>query len=389
VAVNDAVRALPPMTTKVLHAVGRMGVGGVENWLRDVLRRTDPAHVLMDFLVHADLESEYAREIESLGGRLQVVPSHRDRLAYLLALSRLMGVERYDVVHSHLDHYAAMILAIAARQGVPVRIAHSHVAESVAGYSWPRLIYRRLAKTAISLYATRLVACSESAALNLFGAYWSRDPRTEIIHYGIDVHRAASSTRAEFRAELDLPAGAVIIGTAVRFTAQKNLLRWVDIAAVLAERRDDVLFVMAGDGPDMAAVVKRVSVHGLEGRFRFPGSRDDVMSLLAELFDVVLLPSLYEGLPILLIEAQAAGVPAVCSTAVSDEIVAFSGLVHRLSLDESNDRWADEVLNLVERDRVDQRVARSAMQGTSFDIETSVASVLQLYGCKDARRSTG
>jgi glycosyltransferase involved in cell wall biosynthesis len=245
-----------------------------------------------------------------------------------------------------------------------------------------RRMYLALMTTWIDRYATVGLAASAQAATALFGRAWSANPRWSVLYYGIDLRPFRSSVDPlQVRAELGIPAKAYVVGHIGRFDPQKNHDLFVEIAAQIAQRDRNAYFLLVGDGPLRHAVQQKVASLGLADRFVFTGVRSDVATLMMGAMDLFLLPSLYEGLPLVALEAQAAGLPTVLSDTIAPEVEVDANLTKRLSLSQPAADWALTVLGL-RRDTTPQQRddALRALETSRFNIETA-ARCLQCVYC--------
>lgn len=381
-------RADPPGTRRVmraplrvLHVVGGMDHGGVETWLMHVLRRLDRQKVCMDFLVHADGLRAFDEEIIARGARILRCPLPAPPWRYAMSLrSTLRRAGPFDVVHSHVHHFSGFVLNVARLAGVPVCVAHSHndcrVAEASAGLR--RSFYLAATQQAVLHVQSAGLACSRDAASDLYGPGWTRDPRVQVLHYGIDFEPFRQPVdRAAVRGELGLGPGRVF-GHVGRFSEQKDHARLLEIFAVLARTDAEAQLLLVGDGPLRPTIESRVHYLGLSERVFFPGVRSDVPRVLRAM-DAFVFPSLYEGLPVAVLEAQAAGLPILMSTAVSDEVVAVPQLVTRIERARPPAEWAAIALDLAASPTVPPESALAAVAASGFDINTSAERLEALY----------
>jgi len=369
---------------RILHVVGGMVRDGVETWLMHVLRHIDREHFRMDFLVHTTQPCAYDDEIRALGS--QIIPCLHPSQPWLYARNFRRVVREhgpYDIVHSHVLHYSGYILRLAQQAGVPVRIAHSHSDTSrlQAQAGLLRHGYLTLMKRWIARHATVGLAVSRQAAAGLFGPAWESHPRWQILHYGIDLAPFQGHIDpVAVRAELDVPAEAFVIGHVGRFVEVKNHAFLVDIAAEVAKREPRMCLLLVGDGPLRPTIKQKVAQVGLADQVVFIGSRPDVPRLMLGAMDVLLLPSHYEGLGLVLIEAQTAGLPCVFSDVVPEEAGVVKPLMRRLSLSQPASVWAEVILAV--RDAapaITQQEALAVIEKSSFNIQTSVKSLAEVY----------
>lgn len=379
----------PPMSTdsnrplRILHVVGGMNPGGVETWLMHVLRRIDRERFRMDFLVHTTTPCAYDDEIRSLGSEIIPCLGPRNPFRYARRLRDVLARNDYTIVHSHVHHYSGLVLRVAAKAGVPTRIAHSHNDTSTLERtgSPARKLYLALMKRWIDRYATLGFACSRPAAACLFGADWATDNRYSVLYYGIDLKcfRANGLNPAAVRREIGIPSGAIVVGHVGRMAPQKNHLFLIDIFAEIRKREPRAHLLLIGDGPLRPAIEQRVQKHGLGNSVTFAGLRPDVPRLMLAAMDVFLFPSLYEGLPVVLIEAQAAGLPSVISNVVPPEVDLLSSLVSRIDLARASDQWAAAALAAAIPAVEGRSNSLQFIEQTDMNIDNGVARLTHVY----------
>jgi glycosyltransferase involved in cell wall biosynthesis len=371
---------------RILQVVGCMNRGGAETWLMHVLRAIDQQRFQFDFLVHGTHPGAYDAEIAALGGRLVTCPSPANPLAYAHAFRRLLNeCGPYDIVHSHLHHFSGFVLRLTRRAGISGRVAHSHLdsAHGDAGAPISRRAYVSVARRWIDRSATAGLACSDAAGAALFGRGWRNDPRWRVLHCGIDlVPFAAAPDREAVRRELGIPPSAFVIGHVGRFSDQKNHRFIVDVAGALAARTNDARVVLIGDGPLRTSIEEHVRRAGLTDFVIFAGAQSDIPRLMIGAFDVFLFPSHYEGVALALIEAQAAGLPIVCSDVISGETDVVTPLIHRMSLQCPPGAWADAILARRGGAAVPREAAVTLIERSHFNIRESVHRLETFYdGC--------
>lgn len=365
---------------RILHVVGALNRGGVETWLMHVLRHIDRDRFHFDFLTHTDAPAAYDDEARALGARIIPCLHPSQPLQYGRRFKRILREHGpYDVVHSHVHHFSGYTLRLAAQAGVPLRIAHSHsdttAAENAARRA--RRAYLAIMQRWVQRYATTGLGASERAAA-LFGPDWPRDPRWRTLYCGIDLTPfRAPVDRDACRAEFGFPADALVIGHIGSFRPVKNHAFLVEIAAETIRREPRARFLLVGDGPLRPDIERQAAQAGLGDTVIFAGLRDDVPRLMRGALDVFVLPSLYEGLGLVLIEAQTAGLPCVYSDVIPPEVDVMPQLTHRLPLNASASVWAEAAL--AQRPAVAQADALAQIARSPFVIEYSVADLERLY----------
>lgn len=369
---------------RVLHVVGGMNRGGTETWLMHVLRHIDRQRIHLDFLVHSTTQAAYDAEIESLGSAIIPCPGHTRPLTYARNFRRILQQHGpYDIVHSHVHDYSGYVLHLADRAGVPVRIAHSHSDTTVVkAASGPiRRIYLRLMRHWIARHATLGLAASRQAADALFGGDWQNWGDHRIMHCGIDLSPFQEPVdRGTIRAELGIPDDAFVIGHVGRFVDVKNHTLLIRLAAEVARQDAAMRLLLVGDGPLRPVIEQQVNEQGLSERVVFTGVRPDVPRLMRGAMDLFVLPSLYEGLGLVLIEAQAAGLPCIASDVIPEEADIVTPLVHRVALTQPLSAWTQAILKA--RDTgpgITQPDALQIIKRSPFNICASVNALTDLY----------
>lgn len=355
---------------RVLQVVTSMDRGGLETMLMNYYRHIDRTKVQFDFLTHRQKRAAYDDEIEALGGKIyrlpRLVPWSK---SYLSALDHFFDEHpEYKIVHVHQDCLSSVILKAAAKHGVPVRVAHSHNASQDKNLKYLiKLWYKRT----IPKYATDLFACGKDAGDWMFGGAPFR-----IINNAIDVaaYTYAASKRQEVRWQLGLE-NVFTIGHVGRFNQPKNHPFLLEIFAALLKKEPNAVLLLVGGGEDMPKMQAKAKTLGIAEHVRFLGVRSDVAELM-QAMDVFVFPSLYEGLPVTMVEAQAAGLPCIISDKVPPECILTDGLVDIMPLSSAPDAWAERVLEKRDFSRTDRR-AEIAAHG--FDINTEAVKLQEFY----------
>lgn len=338
----------PPTPVKVLHVLGRFNPGGVETWLLRVLQTIDREQFQLDFWVHDPADGFYDAEIKALGSRIFVSPSISSPRTYAAALRQtLREFGPFQVVHSHVHHFSGWVLQIARQANVPVRIAHSHLDTQRVDQqaSLQRRCYLWLMQTWIRQSATAGMAASDLAAASLFGPNWQRDPRWQVLHCGIDPKPFQQSVNvATLRARFQIPDDAFVIGHVGRFEEQKNHRFLLEITAAVLEQQPHTYLLLIGDGSLRPEIQSYAMQLGIANRVIFAGIHRDIPQLMQGVMDVFVLPSLQEGLPLVLMEAQAAGLPSVIADTITQEVDLLTDFITRCSLSQPLMDWVQAIL---------------------------------------------
>lgn len=365
------------MSIPILHVVTYMGRGGLETMLMNYYRNIDHTKVQFDFLTHRDFKADYDDEIETLGGKIYHLPRLIPwSISYHRALDAFFTEHpEYKIVHVHQDCLSSVILKAAKEHGVPVRIAHSHCNDQDKNIKYLIKLYYR---SKISLYATKLFACSDEA-----GKWMFRKEKYDILRNAIDTQKYKYNfeERALLQNELKIQ-NKIVIGHVGRFSLPKNHLFLLDVFEIIKERCNNAVLLLVGDGELRSEVEKKVQEKNLTDSVIFTGVRDDVPQLM-QVMDAFVLPSRYEGLGIVAIEAQAAGIPCFLSDAVSDAAL-ITDLANKIPLRSNSEEWARIILNSISIERKD---TSELVKKAGYDIEEN-ARWLQNYYLEQWKANT-
>lgn len=367
------------MPIRVLQVVSYMQRGGLETMLMNYYRNIDRSKVQFDFIVHRDFEADYDREIIELGGKIYRLPVLNPfGLGYLKKLDRFYKEHpEYRIVHSHLDCLAGIPLKYAKKNHVPIRIAHAHNSNQTKNLKYPLKLFCR---ENITKNATHLFACGIDA-----GKWMFKGTPFDVLHNAIDAEKYIydEKTRERIRSEFGFDDNALIIGHVGRFMPQKNHKFILDIFAEVLEKRPDSFLLLIGDG-NLKEEAQEKAVHlGIDKNVIFAGVRSDVPELL-QAMDVFLLPSMYEGLSLVSVEAQAAGLPCLISDQVPMECEMIKGLIKQISLEDSAEYWADRLLEFA---RTNRENTYAGIKEAGYDIVDNAKRLEAFY--IDLHQSTG
>lgn len=309
---------------------------GVTSFAVNYFKRVDPQKVHIDFAAYFPAESSHPKWIEAHGGRVYLLPPLKDLKRHVAACERILAEGQYDVVHANSLHITIPMLWCAKRRGVPVRILHSH--SSKLGGTRLKSLRNWLFLPLLRAQATDYAACAEAAGRRLFG----KRPYT-IIPNVISVARFQydPQTRAAVRAEMHAES-KLIVGSAGRLAVEKNPLFAMDVFQKLSQAAPNAEYWWAGTGPLEPEVRQYIAQLGLTEKVRLLGNRRD-MDRLYQAMDVFFMPSLFEGLSLACLEAEAAGLPCVVSDTVSSE-VNVTGEVTFVPLQGGLDAWVEQLL---------------------------------------------
>jgi len=374
---------LGPPPIQVLHVLGSLDRGGVETWLLDVLERLDRSAWQFDFCIVGPAAGSYAPLARSRGSRVVECPIGTSRSigamgSFARRLYELLRGGRYHIVHSHVQWFSGLVLAVARAARTPVRVAHSHNTWDEANESWGRILYHEAASALLARTYNVGLACSSEAAAALFGGGWQSNPRIRVLPYGLNGRLDVPDPDPAVRTALGIDRRAFVVGHVGRFDRQKNHDFLLETARAVKARRPGTRFLLVGDGTRRKEIQNRSERLGLADTIVFTGLREDVPALLSSAMDAFLLPSLHEGLPLALLEAQAAGLRCLAAAHITREAAVVDGAVEFLPLEAG--LWADRALDCCRRGRLSRDLARQSIEARGLTIERSLECLLEAYG---------
>lgn len=367
---------------RVLHSVSNMGRAGIETMLMNYYREMDRDRIQFDFLANKPVPGEYDEEIRSLGGRVFVSPGlnpvHYPRYRrYVLDL--LQENRDIRIVHAHNEAMGYYALQSAKDAGIRIRIAHAHNTRIIRDYKYPlKLVCKQLLPGA----ATDYWSCGRDAGIYYYGKKrWNTSGF--ILHNAIDVERFGF--RPEVREHQRRQTGlekCFVIGHVGRFNVQKNHSRLLDIFAAVAKAVPEARLVLIGTGELEQAMREKAQHLGILDRTIMPGQMADV-STWYQAMDCFVLPSLFEGLPVVGIEAQAAGLPCVFSDRVTDEVL-LSPEACRISLDTDDSEWARQIA-AARQPETNRLQGMETVRRAGYDIHKEARKLQEIYLEMEAR----
>ncbi|MGM9986278.1 MAG: glycosyltransferase family 1 protein [Bacillaceae bacterium] len=325
---------------RVLQVVTHMNRGGLETMLMNYYRKMDRTKIQFDFMVNRQERGDYDDEIESLGGRifrmLPIRPGNYRK--YFKQLDEFFSTHKeYQVVHAHINENSGFVLRAAKKVGIPCRIAHSHLADLHIDYKYPFRLYGRMN---LKQNTNHYFACSKQAGQWLFGA----NEKVTVLNNAVDTEafHPNEQIRQQIRTELQIE-DKLVIGHVGRFNKQKNHAFLIDIFNEVYKQNKNAVLLLIGQGTLMDDIKEKVASLGLNDAVKFLGLRSNIADMM-QAMDIFLFPSLFEGLPVVLVEAQAAGLTCITSTGVTEEANITKEVMY-LSLQASPKEWADAVLH--------------------------------------------
>lgn len=350
---------------RMVHIVGNLAPGGMGSFLMNLYRNIDRDKVQFDFVVMGEKEVNYHKDAMELGARIyKVTGLSKNPVKYFLDIKKIIQANKYDVVFRHTDVATVAIDMVAARMGgAKRRIPHSHSTDS------KHLLAHKLLRPMLISNATDYFACSEPAALWMYGKKICNNKEYTLVKNGIDLNKYQFDPvkRIQKREELGIAENTLAVGHVGNFVYAKNHLFLLDIFVKVLEKEPEAKLVLAGDGELRAEIEQKIDELKIKDNVLLLGMRNDIPDLL-QAMDVFLFPSVYEGLPVALVEAQAAGLPCVISDTIAPESK-ITEHIQDYSLKMEPHEWAEEVLDWSKIIRTD---SAEILREAGYDIMNTV-----------------
>lgn len=369
----------PPI--RVLQIVGRMDRGGIENFVMNIYRNIDREKVQFDFLCHYGKEAAFNDEIRSMGGKIYEMPAIRSEnkvfywkaFEYISALNAFFQEHReFKIIHGQMTNTASIYMPIAKKYDVTTRIAHSHNSHGKIGMLG---VVTNILKKNMFKHATDYFACSEAAAKYAFPEHIVNAGKVKIIPNAIDIQRFRfdEKKRQEMRSKLGVD-DKLVIGCVGRFRTEKNQGFLLGVLKDALKIAPSSVLLFVGDGPLEDAVKQKAEEMGFANKCIFMGMQPNVPEIM-QAIDVLAMPSMFEGLPLTGIEAQANGLSIVASTGIPREMNVL-GLVDFLDLSMSTEKWAEV---LVKKALEPKKDTYDDIKKAGYDIHTTAEWLQDFY----------
>jgi len=359
----------------ILHIVPALDSGGVENLLLNYYNHIDRDKFKFDFIVYGKEKGTLESAFEKLGSKIYHIPSrHESFIMSCRQMKEIIRCNNYDIVHAHQNRMSFIPLYYAKKYGVHKRIAHSHMAFEPEGMI--KKLERKLFSVLIKHYATDWFACGADAAKWLYGNTNTTNNKVYIMKNAICIEKYAFNTdvRNQKRKELGVE-DKFVIGHVGRFSYQKNHEYLLNIFNEVYRKNKNAILILVGSGELENSIKEKVKKLGLEDAVKFLGVCNNVNEIL-QAMDVFLLPSLYEGLPIVLIESQAAGLKSFAADTITSEIK-YSSLLEYISLENPPQYWANEILKYSNSSY--RKDTSSVLKEAGYDIKEEARKLELLY----------
>lgn len=360
---------------RVAIVIGKMNSGGKKNLVMEYYRHIDRSKVQFDFICDSDSQAIPEEEIKSLGGKVYKIPPYQNIVANMCEMRRVCLVNKYQIMHAWNSTMNLFPMMVAWSVGIPVRISES-ISMAHDG-DWKTKI-KKILRPMSKFYATHYMSCGEDCGRWQFG--------NDAFNAGkVDVFKTVINTRnneynREIREKTRKKFGwenKFVVGHIGRFTPQKNSVRLVEIFAAVIKKEPNAVLCLIGDGELKEDVMKKIKELRIEDQVDYLGRREDIQ-LFYNAMDCFLLPSLYEGLPVVGLEAESCGLPMFFSTEVTSEANACE-LGHYIDLCKSDNYWADEILKAMKENMPKRRSYAKEVADAGFDSMSGALRLQEYY----------
>ena len=357
----------------ILLVTAGLRIGGAEKVARDIGLVANPEQYEVHYLVFGDTVGDYEDELTKHGCTVtHIVAPAGGYLRFMRTLRALLRQNRYAVVHAHTMFNIGLILLAAMQEGVPVRIAHAHSALT-DGQTPIKLAYEAVMRRLILRCATDLIACGEAAGKRLYGARaYSR--RCRLILNGIDTtqYRFSLEHREQVRNALQLQ-DSFVVGHAGHLNEIKNQQYLLHLMPELLKRKPNVKLLLLGEGEDRPMLEQLIRDMKLEECVIMTGNVRNVPDYLSAM-DVFAFPSLYEGMPLSIVEVQANGLPCILSTSVPKDVY-LTDLIQPVPLEQPHS-WVNDICSA---ERKEPEKYSDMLKKSGFDTSTVMKKYYEIY----------
>lgn len=363
---------------RVLQILGIVGGGGVEAVIMNYYEHINRDKVQFDFIVHENNIVDITDKVSKMGGRVYKVPAYnKNPVGFMWAVYKIIKAHHYQIVHSNMNTLSVFSLFPAWLAGAKIRILHNH-STSVASEK-VRDFIKKILRPLAKLFSNKYFACSEYAAQWMFGDKAVHNGKVTIINNAIDLKKYSydKNLRDKLRKSLGI-TDEFVIGHVGRFMYQKNHNFLIEIFNEVLKVLPNSKLVLIGEGPMKYDIESKACSMGVKDQIIFLGLRDDVNKLY-NIMDAFCFPSRYEGLGMVIVEAQANGLPIVMSDCIPKESILYSNLIKLCNLHDGAKVWSKE-LELISKNKCHiRKVENKRFLINRFDIQTEAKKLEQIY----------
>lgn len=358
---------------KILHIVSNLDCGGAETMIMNIFRNIDREKFQFDFLcLNPKENSKYENEIKKLNGNIYIVENPKQKIKYLY---NLLKENNYDVIHSHVMFYTGFINYIAKKAGVKIRICHSHSSNDIKKETFIRKIYMIITRFLINKYSNVKIACGEKAGKYLYG----KNKNFIVLKNGIDLEKFVNVTNEQvenLKKEFNIEKDDFVIGHVGSFIEVKNQDYFIELAKEIKKDTDKFKIVLVGDGFRYNYIKNMIEENNLQKHFIMPKIREDI-NVFMKMFDIFIMPSLYEGFPLTVVEALAGDNICYLSDTISDETKIIESRVNFFNLEENKEKLLSNIKNDIKSKK--ELNINIELINKGFSIRKMVEDITKIY----------
>lgn len=367
---------------KVLQVHGGMERGGTESVIMNWYRNIDKNEVQFDFTTMQEKRCAYDDEIESMGGKIIYVPPRAKvgNLNHFKAIYKCIKENGpYDAVHSHMNYHGGLVALAAKLAGVKTIVCHAHNTEDVTDQSIKRKVELTILRNLMHTCSTNLLACGKEAGKFVFGEH----AKFKVINNAVDIENFKPADEQmnikikELKDKYELN-DTLILGHIGRFNIQKNHKFIIEILKELKTKTNKFKFLFIGDGELREEILESIKKEGLESNVIYLGLQSDI-NIWLNIMDILVFPSLFEGLPVVLVEAQSTGLPCIIANTISKDVDLGLDLVKFLSIDIESNIWANEILNNTMKKENDKNKIKEQLKKEGYYLEDNIEIIKSIY----------
>ena len=361
---------------RVAVVMGKMHSGGKKNLVMEYYRHIDRTKIQFDFICDADSNAIPKEEIEALGGKYYVIAPYQNIFKNMSQMKKICKKNKYKIMHSYNGTINLFSMFVGWQCRIPVRINESI---SMAHSADKKTILKNILKPFSRMFATHFMANGEVCGRWQFGDKLYEAGKVQIFKTVINTEANAynpelrEKTRKEFGIQNN-----IVIGHIGRLTEQKNTLFIIDIFNEIVNQEPKAKLLLIGDGNLRDAMIEKIKKYGIEEHVMYLGRREDIQQFYNAM-DCFLLPSLYEGLPVVGVEAENCGLPMFFSTEIPEESSACRDLGHFIGLDKDVKFWANVVLDATKRNMESRTDRTDEVKAAGFDSNVEAGKLLYYY----------
>ncbi|WP_430786422.1 glycosyltransferase family 1 protein [Virgibacillus flavescens] len=365
---------------RILHVVGAMNRAGTETMLMNIYRNIERKHIQFDFISYSDQEAHYDEEIIKLGGRVIKLANTRSIKEIYDAIKHYGP---YEAVHCHTLFHCGIANLAALLAGVKIRVSHAHTTSDKSD-SYMRKVYIHSMRNLINTFSTHLLACSYQAGKYLFGEKGVNTSKysffANVIDYQVYLKEPKKNVAA-FKVENGF-GSSLVIGHIGRFIESKNHVFLMEVLEKALRKDATIKLLLVGDGDQRIDIERKAKAAGLWENILFAGIREDISTMMHSM-DVFVFPSKYEGLGLVLLEAQASGLPCIVSESIQPEADLGIGIFTKLKLSDGPEVWVQHILVLANKKEKDATKISRAFEKNGYALSEGISQLMNMYNCSE------